>query len=658
MPFALVPQTAPARAGAIGTPSAWALGGGAGASTSVRTVSGKYSGDDNRTYTFTVVAGGTIGSTPSLTISWTDGLGNTGYLNVGTQAPYTAGSPRLVAKNFFIAFGAGTVVATETFTVACSAANRLPKDAVRLTVDGSTLDVRLSGIAPVFGDAAVATDDMSVALLRVGHVRNPSLSLDFFYDAEFEKQCQMTSERHLLTLMENYDLDTLLLWRANGGLLPMLGPHPTFARSGVSSYRDRRTGLWRIVASGVPRYGRGRVGRAFEIDNEAIANLLPRFHPKSGTLGWTAGGGATATWTTTVKGVLDPDDAGWLQAFRDGTMIVTSTAGGSAHTDDTAVSAFTGGEFLTGQVWIAAGRGQVTLDLRAGAGAASNVRGTSAPVTLNAYAPTLITVTAATVGGGTPDTVADLRLNFIEEGLAYVSAVQLDFGHVPRALVQTDGAAASYGVETISWAEQMPMVAGTLSWMMWWPGDAGAGYYRFFETTGSTFFTRYNAATSRLELGTGAANALTGNVDLQPNTFNHVAFSWGRDSANNMRRSISHQGVQLATDSAPVANWDMDWGTTFDFARVGGGGASPTHAVRIEEVRLDRRALSAVEIADLNARLTMNAWLANHREHAGRLYRIVGNPQGWPDPARPDRRIMNMELAEHGIEPGSALIER
>lgn len=76
---------------------------------------GNYTGTANDTYTFTVLSGGTVGTDGNIQIGYRDSTGaNTGTLTLAAGDVNTA---KTVANGITVQFGAGTLVAGQTFTV-------------------------------------------------------------------------------------------------------------------------------------------------------------------------------------------------------------------------------------------------------------------------------------------------------------------------------------------------------------------------------------------------------------------------------------------------------------------------------------------------------------------------------------------------------------
>lgn len=76
---------------------------------------GNYTGTTNNTYTFTVATGGTVGTTNGITLNYSDSTGaNTGTITLNSG---DAGVSKNVAQGIQVQFGAGTLVAGQTFSV-------------------------------------------------------------------------------------------------------------------------------------------------------------------------------------------------------------------------------------------------------------------------------------------------------------------------------------------------------------------------------------------------------------------------------------------------------------------------------------------------------------------------------------------------------------
>lgn len=79
------------------------------------TVSGEYTGDEGKVYTFTAVNEGSIGTTQDLSIRWEDDEGNSGELAVGEA--YEPGQPLEFDSGLAVAFSEGRIFAEDQFTL-------------------------------------------------------------------------------------------------------------------------------------------------------------------------------------------------------------------------------------------------------------------------------------------------------------------------------------------------------------------------------------------------------------------------------------------------------------------------------------------------------------------------------------------------------------
>ncbi|MDH5750900.1 MAG: flagellar filament capping protein FliD [Deltaproteobacteria bacterium] len=93
------------------------------------TIGGQYTGDEAKTYTFTVLKDGGIGITQDLKIGWEDSLGNSGELSVGDD--YQMGVELPFDSGLSVSFGPGRVFKEDRFTLRTRTATiQPPQDAV------------------------------------------------------------------------------------------------------------------------------------------------------------------------------------------------------------------------------------------------------------------------------------------------------------------------------------------------------------------------------------------------------------------------------------------------------------------------------------------------------------------------------------------------
>ena len=79
------------------------------------TSSGHYSGSENKTYTFWVNKSGQVGQTTELLLNWSDGLGNSGSVAVGST--YLSPTPLAIADGIELSLETGTVFSEDSFVI-------------------------------------------------------------------------------------------------------------------------------------------------------------------------------------------------------------------------------------------------------------------------------------------------------------------------------------------------------------------------------------------------------------------------------------------------------------------------------------------------------------------------------------------------------------
>jgi flagellar hook-associated protein 2 len=95
-----------------------------------------YTGTGNNTYTFTVLNGGTVGTTNGITLSYTDATGaNTGTITLNST---DAGLAKNVAQGLQVTFGSGTLVSGDSFTVKAFSPNVQQAADAKVTVGSGT----------------------------------------------------------------------------------------------------------------------------------------------------------------------------------------------------------------------------------------------------------------------------------------------------------------------------------------------------------------------------------------------------------------------------------------------------------------------------------------------------------------------------------------
>lgn len=78
-------------------------------------ITGTYTADESKVYTFTVFKDGSVGTTTELLVRWVDDKGDSGEMTIGDD--YKIGSPLLFDSGLSVSFGAGRIFEEDFFTV-------------------------------------------------------------------------------------------------------------------------------------------------------------------------------------------------------------------------------------------------------------------------------------------------------------------------------------------------------------------------------------------------------------------------------------------------------------------------------------------------------------------------------------------------------------
>ena len=653
MSFRIDLRTAPEQRGSADAPDIsgnWTTNSGP-----VPTIHGLYDGVIDKTFTFTANETGAIGTAAILNVDWDDGEGNTGRFRAGTNVSYTAGDKKILADGLELSFAAGSFTATDTFTLAVNAEAKLPFDHEVIEGSVNPTYVNLTGLRKQSLDEATTVEngDMRVSVRALLSV--PSINID--YQADRLPLLRMRHARHEVTFAENYDANTEFLWRASAGLKPLIGRPVSLTRATVASYFDMERQVYRHAASGEPRFQECKNAPGIHVSKAVRTNLLTQSHPKSGTLGWTVAGAATIAWDATVAGVLDPTDTNWETGTTDGTMraYIPSSAGADfIHSGDTAAVA---AGIHTGYVYLR-GRGVVTVQLRAGAGTPSGLID-SAQVTLTDEWQDVIVS-----GTLTATHVADLairgHLSGDEESFFWVSQAQIQLGQVASSAIKSAGSAGSHNADVMT-INHFPPPEGTFSFVVR-PNAELQGtpdtYYMFDTGANWAIFYAPGSPNQIIFETAAAGNRQTaGTFTLADDTPTHLAVTWARStaSADKLTTFVYADGVQIATSTD--RDWDL-WSVSATTINVGSTANGVLWDWVFQEMRLDRRALSALEVADLYNRVNAEEWLHLHREGAGRRYRISSVSESWIDGINPDRMLATVELTQSSMSEDNALVPR
>jgi hypothetical protein len=569
---------------------------------------------------------------------------------MGTE--YTAGDVVQVKDGFSIAFAAGVMDSSETFTVAVTAAHRLRSDHRQITADA--VPVAISPTEQTSSvDEITRTRNNDIYRNIRAISRNPTIQLDYLTDTERMEFGLMHHARHELTLFENYDQNTVLLWRGSSGTMPLIGEEITFTRSGNATYQDPATGLWKAVDTDEARYATGKMDKAIFLNQANVSNILPRFHATSANVAWAGTG--LESFDTDVKPPLDPDEDYWNVEVLKGTQrIELDDAEQSSSVTDGDCSSST--EY-TGHVLLR-GVGKVDLNLMSGVGSANVVTATTV-VTLDTNTWTQYSVTGTT-GGSDAKIALQLLANGNGQVVCWVSAAQIEAGAFATPYIQTLGSPpGTINADDIIFNLELPL-PGTISFWWYYPEDTPVGYnYRLFEgTSAATFSIRYNEATDVVQFfthSTGGQQLASGTAGFTRGNWYHIAVTYGHSSTvdGELDREIFINGVSSSSDSNSA--WAKTWGNQFEFSKTG---ATSGIGIRFQELRIDEGVLSAATILRIYNRFVETEWRQAHIAYAGRRYQITGTSEDWLDVANPDKFRITARLAQSSIDPDAVVLSR
>jgi hypothetical protein len=656
MAFRVDIQKAPERQGRASS-AGWA-----GASADP-TLYGTYLGPETDTLTLTVATGGTIDTTATMSITWAwASQSDTGTLNVGTD-DYSGGDVIALTAGMSISFpAAGTLVATDTCAITCTAATKIVGTPVVVTGDADPTDVQIPSYAR--GDMHVSerTWDGREKLGKRANTGRVSLLTDYLDDTNRDKLLYLKDTGAHVCVGENYNEDTLFLFHG-GGATPFIGDFASFTRSGGNAtYPDARTGLWKHADANVARVAAGQAGRAVMIE-QASTNLFPNSVKDTPGDDWVTSGSATISYDTTVFGPFDPNDDDWNSDHTGGCPKVEfGAAAANINHNDVTISS---GAEISGSVWVR-GFGQVTVAMRTGVGAAGTVKD-SELVQLDS---SWYRVELSAVSGGS-DNRGDLRIYAEEAGVCYFWGWQLEETPSVSGLIQTSGGSGSRNADSMTFSQAVPVESGTISFWMYWPGTPIADTFTLFDTTGTAgtedfrlSYLHNPGAGCQLKwwLGSGTLTGLATVTEFADRTWHHIVATWAEGAtAGQINLKFYHQGsaltMLLPVSPGDTANWKAFYGTGFTMGV--GDAAVPEqdiHGFRVEELRIDKSAMSAADVTDQYNRLTSDDWAHIHRAHAGRKYRIVSCRDHWLHTSQPDKVIMNLELEEVDREDDSVII--
>lgn len=324
-------------------------------------VLGWYTGAESKTYTITAEDSGTIDTTATIRLTYSDGVDDEGVLNVGTDS-YVGGDPVPFPHGLSLSFAAaGTVTAAQAFTIAVVAARAIRDDhlAIASDLNPAWVDVPMGDLADK--DSYWETDDNTIMRERRAILRKPRFSIlpvDSGVRSTFDR---MVHHGHRLTFGEVYSRGTVLSWRG-GGLQPIVGPRLAFTRSGAGVAIDRFSSKLKFYPdSNSLRVVPGPHGPA-AVMSRAMSNFLPTWLSTAASAAWSAlAGSPTITFDTTRKPPLDRSVDGFSRAQMDGmTRVVTASTVDVVQSG--ATGALTAGVRYSMRVFLA-GRGLLSVSL-------------------------------------------------------------------------------------------------------------------------------------------------------------------------------------------------------------------------------------------------------------------------------------------------------
>lgn len=649
-------QTAPERRGIIGDADNTSVTG-----TSDATSHGSYNRDTSQTYTMTVDTAGTstIGTTASIQVSWSDTDGNTGMLEVGTDSGYAAGDEVAVdGSGLYVSFSSGTLVASDSVTIDCVAGNFLDHEHVSIETDEEPTRAYIIDTGPEERDILLTTDRGDILREERTMARAPTLLLDYLQDAQLWKWRRMVHNRHRITLAENYDDDTVLLFRG-GGLLPLIGPEVSFSRTGDGSYLDPDTNLWTLESDDdVLRVTEGPCGPAFHVGNgwvNADSEPFPTGSGSGAARGWNQ---HTATVTfdfdTNKKPPLHPD-GGWTAAQLAGSLRCYMSASSAISTNTE--PATSSGSTYSSSVYIA-GRGSVRVAIYTdpGGGGTPDTELVGQDVDLDSMDWQRICLTGAPSGS---ETARHIRITADEQTVLWASAKTQQTGETCGNPFDGTTAAETWQLRNFT----LPQT-GTLSMWFWVPPgnitDIGT-YSLFEETSAGHFFLRYDSVNDRFRVGFTSGTIMNASVSggIVQETWNHVVFTWKYDAAaaNEVEMSVYHQGSLLNSN-------DLAWSQPPDVSSAvyaindSATGEQEMEDWRFAEIRIDGRAWTAAEVSLQYSRFTDNEWMHLHRELAGRQFWIGSSQEQQLSTVNPDKMIVTADLVQAKVEPHSLVLSR
>jgi len=664
-------QSAPVQDGYVGDSGGWS-----GASGSDPTMSGSWQRKTNATVLFIHLGGSTatIGTTASIPIRWQEGAVAIREFDVGTNTGYTAGDIINIGEGVSISFSAGTIVASDNFTVTMSAWRRIRPDHREIVADAEPVAMEPVSLGFDDLDTAFRADDGSLRQNERAIGRSVDIFATYLEGKHRRALSHMIHARHEVTFGENYDHSTVFLWRG-GTVEPFIGHGMTFTRSSEGTYWDPDSGLIRLVDDNIPRKMPGpeiesladgasarvsipfqynHVGSAHAQSNDTRTNLIVEPHPAgSGTLNWSSDSGSpTLTWVTDVAPVLYPGD-GWAAGYDRGTVRVKFNATGDRVLGDTAVGV-SGSTDYQASLWLKA-RGDLLFVVYGGSGSPGSQRYSAAIPSSLADGDQWIRIDAQITSGGSDNTLAVGLESDSGQGIAWISGAAIVQSDQNQPMVFAGNVRAP---ETMTVNDPIPEVAGTISFWFYNGGDDGSSGYSLLETTsGDRFAIRYNAtSTGQINFFTDTTGSITGTFPTQrySKTWNHVAVTWVQHSVpTTILREVYLNGVYEHGDTTTV--WEPGYGS---LEVLPNAAAETPNDWGIAEIRIDSRVRTATEILEEYERYASGEGIHHHVLWAGRQFKIVQSDLPWISTVNPDKASGVISLSQSSVHEPSLVTRK
>jgi len=643
MSFFPILQSAPRRHGIVATPvhSPWT-------GTSEPYYGVWYLGDVPASLVLTALGTGTVGA-GTLVVSYTDGLGNTGSFSIGSD--YTADDPiQLADGTVTVHFPAGTTVVTNVSTVALTPSNEIIPGHQKVVGEMTPTAVEFERTIPMDRDDVFTSWDYRVKKAARAILRAPAVRLDHVEEAGRLAVQRMKHNRHLVTLGENYDETTQLLWRGSNGAMPIVGPYPVYTHDVSKVYFDPDVQLLRTVAASTVGPGGAplnvsaspAVDRMLQLHHpDADENLIQQSHPVTGASGWQIQTGTpTISIVRDVPDVIDLDDAGFPAGFSIGVVRCDMDATEAVECPNTTVSS---GIYYASGVWLR-GRGSVDVEFNAG--------GTKDTA--------VVTLTSSwqwvTVSGLTSATTFNLEIVANDNSVVYISMVGLNAGRAAAQPMPTNGGAINGAGDAFHFPIVPSLEAGSISLWVLDLMDPATGSQRAICDGGTgDFAILYDYANNELDLRHLAAGTLlSGSADITDGEIHQIAATWEKGAGNTISRSLYFDGAVIAGPTT-TSSWDYAWA---DKLRLLGDLGADIDSMMFAEVRVDRQAWTAAEVLSQYERFTQSHWIELHRELAGRQFWFQSLQETRRSKSNPGQWLIDAQLLEGNSEDSGLVLMR